>query len=72
MDINIDLSKFKVTPPTSLFEPTAWEKKYWIMKQRCPLCFRKLYWNRENTKAFCKSKFKDRFFITKAAFDKLK
>lgn len=57
------LKKFKVFKSASLFEPTAWDITYWLKQMRCPICQRKLYWNLNKTKAFCKSKFKDKYFI---------
>ena len=66
------LKRFRVFKPASLFEPDAWDLTYWLKQMRCPLCQRKLYWNRNKDKAFCKSKFKDKFFVTKQTFDKFK
>jgi hypothetical protein len=35
-----------------------------LQKNKCPICGRKLYITADKKKAFCKSKLKDRFFIT--------
>ncbi len=69
--LNNYLKRFKVFNPSSLFTPDGWDIKYWVSQSRCPLCQRKLYWNLNRTKAFCKSKYRDKFFITKKAFDLL-
>ena len=66
------LKRFRVFKSKSLFEPSREELIRWLSQERCPLCYRKLYWNRDQTKAFCKSKFKDKFFITKEAMKKYK
>jgi hypothetical protein len=65
------LKKFKVHYPKSLFQPTPAELKYYIGKQHCPICFHKLYWNRDKTILRCKSKRKDKFFVRKEVFEKL-
>lgn len=65
MELNIDLTeylkKFKVRYPTSLFEPDF----RFLQEFRCPICYRRLYWNYEKTIARCKSVKKDKFFIRK-------
>ncbi|MCK9371009.1 hypothetical protein M0R04_13950 [Candidatus Dojkabacteria bacterium] len=68
MELNLDnyLKHFKVYNPKTLFPPTAWDLYYWIHQFKCPICMRKLYWNRERTIARCKSVRKDKFVITKA------
>ena len=64
------LSRFRIFKSKSLFEPTREEFIRWLSQEKCPLCYRKLYWNQERTKAFCKSKMKDRFFISAEAMKK--
>ncbi len=61
MEINIDtyLQRFKINYPHSLFEPDF----RFLKEFRCPLCYRRLYWNRNKTIARCKSIRRDRFFI---------
>jgi len=56
------LDKYIVHTPRSLFEPTAWDKKYWLLQKRCPLCQRKLKIDLKGN-GRCTSKFKDKFFI---------
>lgn len=57
------LSRFRVFNPKTLFPPTPEEFVLDISKNKCPICKRKLYLNREKTKAFCRSKVRDKFFI---------
>ena len=59
-----NLDRFKVFQPKTLFPLTAEEFVKWLSQNKCPLCQHKLYLNRQKTKAFCKSKFKDKFFIS--------
>lgn len=70
MNINIEeyLKNLKINYPKSLFEPNF----NLLNQSRCPICTRKLYWNLDRTIARCKSKQKDRFFITREKFDRLK
>ena len=63
LNINIEeyLKKFKIHYPKSLFEPDF----RFLQEFRCPICYRKLYWNLDKTIARCKSVKKDKFFIRK-------
>lgn len=54
------LKKFKVFNPQTLFPPNF----EMLQKFRCPVCSRKLYWRVDKKIAYCKSKVKDKFFIT--------
>ena len=65
MDIDIEqiLSRFKVIPSKSLFPLKKEDFIEWLPKFRCPVCHRRLYWNLQGDKAFCKSKKKDGFFV---------
>jgi len=65
-----DLSKFKVHKPVSLFTPTPKEIAVALKEFRCPLCYRKLYWNVDKSIARCRSKRKDKFFIRKEVLAK--
>ncbi len=65
------LKKFKVYKSASLFEPTAWDIKYYILQDKCPICYHKLYWRRDGQMAFCKSKRGDQFKITKKTYNLL-
>lgn len=59
--------KFKVYNTPSLFSPD-----FNLLKEmRCPICTRKLYWNKNKSKAFCKSKVKDRFFISRNTMSRI-
>lgn len=61
---NYDLTKFKITPPKSLFPLEKADFKKWLPLMLCPICQKRLYWNSLKTIARCKSKkSKDRFFI---------
>lgn len=73
LNLNIEqyLSRFKIYKETSLFPLTMEEKIRWIKQEKCPICQRRIYWNADGTKGFCKSKFKDRFFISRATFDRI-
>lgn len=67
LNINIEeyMKRFRIFHPKTLLEPD-----FKMLKQnRCPLCFRKLYWRSDGKMAFCKSKVKDKFFIRKDKFD---
>ena len=72
MQINTEqiLSRFKVIPPKSLFPLEKEDFIKWLPKMKCPICHRRLYWNWEGTKAFCRSKKKDKFFITAEKLEK--
>lgn len=59
------MSRFKVYQQKTLFPLTAWEIYYWLHQFKCPLCQKKLYWNRDKKIARCKSKKKDSFIITR-------
>jgi len=54
------LSRFRRFKDSSLFEPDF----SMLKKFRCPVCSRKLYWKADKSMAYCKSKFKDKFFIS--------
>jgi len=62
------LKKFKIRPEKTLFPPTAWDKKYWLMQKRCPLCQRKLKIDLKGN-GRCVSVKKDGFFITKSKLE---
>ena len=71
MELNINiteyLSKFKIHYPKSLLEPD-----FKMLKQfKCPICYRRLYWNVDRSIARCKSKQKDKFFIRSNVLEKL-
>lgn len=71
MELNIQLEdylkRFRVFHSTSLFPPD-----FNLLKQmKCPICARKLYFNRDQSKAFCKSKQKDKFFITRNTLSRI-
>jgi hypothetical protein len=72
MELNIQLEeylkRFRIFYPKSLFEPDF----SFLKEFRCPICYRKLYWNREKTVARCKSVKNDKFFIRKDVLSKLK
>jgi hypothetical protein len=55
----IDLSKFKVHNPKTLFPPNF----EMLQKNKCPICGRKLYIPRNKKIAYCKSKANDKFVI---------
>ena len=59
------MSRFKVIPPKSLFPLEREDFKRWL-PSKCPICFHKLYIDRKGN-GRCKSKIKDKFFITKSA-----
>lgn len=65
------LKRFKVFNPSTLFPPTPEELKKYLKEGRCPLCYRKLYWQRDGKIARCKSKAKDKFFIKRETYLKL-
>ena len=67
IDIEKYMSRFRVFYPKSLFEPDF----SLLKKGRCPICYRKLYWNMDKTIARCKSIRNDKFFIRKEIFNKL-
>lgn len=69
MEINIEeyLKRFKIYYDKSLFPPNFEN----LSKGLCPVCNRKLYWTRDLSKAFCKSKVKDKFFITRNAMSRM-
>lgn len=72
MDIPADyLEKFKVIYPKSLFPPSASELRYYILKNRCPICLRRLYWKADLSLGYCKSKRKDGFVITRETYSRL-
>lgn len=54
------LKRFRVFNPQTLFGPDF----EMLRKFRCPVCSRKLYWRADKKIAFCKSKMRDKFFIT--------
>jgi len=63
MELNLNIEKylerFTIYRPKSLFAPD-----FKLLKiEHCPICTKKLYWNRERTILRCKSKQKDKFFI---------
>lgn len=59
------LSRFKVYNPKTLFPPTAEEFVYWVSRNKCPLCQKKLYLRADKKIARCKSKkSNDKFIIT--------
>ena len=60
MELNIDLSKFKIHNPKTLFPPNFES----LQKNLCPVCGRKLYITRNKKIAYCKSKLNDKFTIT--------
>jgi len=69
MELNIDkteyLKRFKVRYPKSFFPD------FGMLKEgRCPICFMKLHWQVDGKKARCKSKRRDKFFISKEAFNR--
>ena len=63
------LERFKIYYPKSLFEPD-----FSLLKiEHCPICTKKLYWNRDKTILRCKSNVSnDKFFIRKEVLEKLK
>lgn len=67
LSIDSYLERFRVFNPQTLFPPNFENLK----ENLCPICNRKLYWNREQSKAFCKSKQKDKFFITRNTMSRL-
>lgn len=71
MEINIDLSRFKVYNPKTLFPPTQEEFTASILKGKCPNCGRKIYWKQDLSLGYCKSKYRDGFIITRKAYSKL-
>lgn len=68
--LKYDLDKFRVFKSKTLFEPTREDLVQWLSQMKCPLCYRKLYWNLKGDKAFCRSKVKDGFFIRKEVLEK--
>lgn len=62
MELNINiteyLQRFKIRYPKSLFPPNF----EMLQKNKCPICFHKLYLNRQKTMARCKQK--DKFIIS--------
>lgn len=58
-----DLKKFKIKYPKSLFTPSPSELAFYLSKMRCPICLRKIYFNRNKTIARCKSIRKDGFIV---------
>ena len=65
-----DLSKFRVFNNNSLFPLEKEDFIKWLPQMKCPICHRRLYWNLSGDKAFCKSKKRDKFFITAEKLDK--
>lgn len=70
MELNLDteeyLRRFRIHYPKSLFEPDF----NFVKEFRCPICYRKLYWNLNKSIARCKSVKKDKFFIRKEVLQK--
>lgn len=61
------LKRFRIFYPQTLFPPD-----FGMLKDfRCPICFKKLYWNLGRSIARCKSVRKDKFFIRKDVLDRL-
>lgn len=61
------LERFRIHYPKSLLDPD-----FNMLKDfRCPICYCKLHWQRDQKIARCKSKRKDKFFIRKSTFDKI-
>lgn len=60
---NIDLTKYKVHKPVSLFPLSPKEIAVALKEFKCPICMRKLYFNVDKSIARCKSKRADKFFV---------
>ena len=70
MDINVEkiMSRFKVFKNSHPLEKEDFLR--WLPQMKCPICHRRLYWNLGGDKAFCKSRVKDKFFITSKSLEK--
>ena len=65
------LERFKVHNPKTLFPPTQKEFVKSIQEGKCPICLRKIYWKKDLSLGFCRSKVKDGFVIGRKAYSKL-
>jgi hypothetical protein len=63
MELNIDLSRFKVFNSPTLFPMTKEQIIHFLSKKLCPVCMHKLYMKQDGSIYFCKSKFKDKFVV---------
>lgn len=62
-DIDSYMKKFRVFNPKTLFPPSKEEFVLSISKGLCPICQRKIYWKKDLSIGYCRSKFKDGFII---------
>lgn len=70
MEINFDLSRFKVFNSPTLFPMTKEQIIHFLSKKLCPICMHKLYARRDGKLYYCKSKQKDKFVVKAETLNK--